>query len=143
MMNAAKLEIIYDFDFDLIGLVCTERDYKLAWLLNQLLNINFVKRAPVKMAFSSGLEFQLVLFDYETENDSYQLLRNKAVMSNDPTRAYLLPELKEYDFFLRIDNITGTIDIETTQESISLLSQVQYSSRIEVEELKNRENLLF
>ncbi len=142
-MSTHKLDITYDFDFDLIGLVCTDRDYKLAWRLNELLSIQLVRSAPVEIAFSQGQQLLLSVFDYQTENDAYQLLRNRGLGRNEDSKQYLLPELKELDYFLRIDNHTGSIDVENIMEELSNLSNVQYCTRIKPNALKEGENLFF
>jgi hypothetical protein len=142
-MSAAKLDMEYDFSFDLLGIVSTAREHKLAWLLNRLLGISFVRRDPVAMPFSSGMVLHIGVFDFATENDAYQLLRNRALEASDAAHHFLLPELKEYDYLLRVDNLTGLLDVAGMREAIAALPEVQYCARIELEGLKSRENLLF
>lgn len=138
-----KLEITYDFDFDLIGIVCSERSFKLAWLLNELLGITLTRQDDIELVYVDGSRIKITNFRYSTENDSYQLLKNKAHWSEETNKPFLLPELREYDYFLMIDNATKMIDVEKIKNGVAQLPMVQYCLLIDLETLKDRENLLF
>ena len=138
-----KLDISYDFDFELIGLVTSARGFKLAWLLNDALYLQLIRMPDVSLEFLDGSKLQFNNFVHRTEHNAYQLIKNKSHLFEQTQKPYLLPELKEYDYFLRIDNATGSIDLETIREKLSLLSQIQYCTSINLEELKSRENLIF
>ncbi|MGB0521548.1 MAG: IPExxxVDY family protein [Flammeovirgaceae bacterium] len=140
---ALKLDITYEFNFDLIGIVCPERSFKLAWQLNQLLGIDLTRQEDIELAYLEGSILKIANFQYHTENDMYQLLKNKAHWSLHSTKPFLLPELKEYDYFLMIDNVTQMIDVERIKDSLSQLTMIQYCLSIDLEQVKDRENLLF
>ena len=42
----ATLSFEYDYDFQLIGLYCHVKDYRLAWALNKRFEFDFVKQEP-------------------------------------------------------------------------------------------------
>lgn len=140
---AVKLEITYEFNFDLIGIVCSERSFKLAWLLNQLLGINLIRQKDLELEYIEGSILKIANFQFNTEHDTYQLLKNKAHWSLHTTKPFLLPELKEYDYFLIIDNMTKMIDVEAIKQAVSQLPVVQYCLSIDLNTVKDRENLLF
>ena len=138
-----KLEISYDFDFDLIGIVSAERCFKLAWQLNQLLGIHLVRQENLEMEYVDGSILKIAKFEYKTENDVYQLLKNRADWFLNTAKPFLLPELKEYDYFVRIDNATKVINIEAIKDAIAQLPLVQYCIPIDLSSLKDKENLIF
>lgn len=140
---AFKLEITYDFNFDLIGIVCAERSFKLAWLLNQLLGIHLTRQQDIELEYLEGSVLKIANFEFRTENDAFQLLKNKAHWSIHTAKPFLLPELKEYDYFLMIDNVTKMIDVEGIKESLAQLPIIQYCLSIDLDTVKDRENLLF
>ena len=140
---AFKLEITYDFTFDLIGIVSAERGFKLAWLLNQLLGIHFVRKEDIEQEYLDGSIMRIANFQYETDHDSYRLLKNRAHWSLHTQKPFLLPELKEYDYLLIIDNVTKLLDIDTIKEHIAQLPIVQYCLTFDLDHIKDKENLIF
>ena len=143
-MSTLKLDITYNFDFNLIGIVCADRGYKLAWRLNQLLSLHLVCCPEIAMEFSGGERLKLNVFEFHTENDSYQLIRNRGMGYGAGDREQrLLPEVREFDYFLRIDNYTGSIDIAYIEQLVRQLPSVAYCRQLNPEDLRDRENLLF
>lgn len=142
-MTPIKLDITYDFDFELIGISSEERGYKLAWQLNHLLHIQFVREPAITIDFSQGRSLDISVYKYHTANDSYQLITNRGLNTTNQERLFLLPELHTFDYFLRIDNATGSIDIHAIEQSIRELPSVEHCRKVNASNLKSRENLLF
>ncbi len=137
------LEISYDFDFELIGIVSSERSFKLAWLLNNSLHLNLARISDFDLEFSNGISLSFANFIHRTEHNSYQLLKNKALEYEEIPKPFLLPELKEFDYLLRIDNMTKGINIKSVKKAISLLPQIQLCQIINLEDVKEKENLIY
>ncbi len=137
------LEISYDFDFELIGIVSSERSFKLAWLLNNSLHLNLARISDFDLEFSNGINLSFANFIHRTEHNSYQLLKNKALEYEEIPKPFLLPELKEFDYLLRIDNMTKGINIESIKEILTSLSQIQLCQIIDLENVKEKENLIY
>jgi len=138
-----KLEISYDFDFELIGIVSNVRSFKLAWLLNADLSVSFYRTEDVELLFIDDSKMTFTHYLFSTENDCYRLIKNKSHLFELTSKPYLLPELKEYDYFLLIENHTQSIDCDKVYEIISQQPQIQYCQRINPAQIKNRENLIF
>ncbi len=73
----AVLTFDLEDDFTLIGIHSAEEDYKLAFLLNQQLNSNFV-RYQYNLDFK-GSEVEFPLFEFKDPNThiNYYLINNK------------------------------------------------------------------
>ena len=50
-MKKSRLDIEYDFDFELLGIHSSARGYKLAWEINQALGIQLVKQPDLVVGF--------------------------------------------------------------------------------------------
>ncbi|MFT5617680.1 MAG: hypothetical protein ACI85I_000905 [Arenicella sp.] len=137
------LEISYDFDFEIIGIVSSERSFKLAWLLNDSLHLDLARISDFDLDFSNGVSLSFANFIHRTEHNSYQLLKNKALKYEKTSKPFLLPELKQFDYLLRIDNMTRGIDIESVKQTLSSLSQIQLCQIINLEDVKEKENLIY
>jgi hypothetical protein len=137
------LEISYDFDFEIIGIVSSERSFKLAWLLDDSLHLDLARISDFDLDFSNGVSLSFANFIHRTEHNSYQLLKNKALKYEKTSKPFLLPELKQFDYLLRIDNMTRGIDIESVKQTLSSLSQIQLCQIINLEDVKEKENLIY
>jgi len=84
----------------IIGIVSTEKDYKLSWLINNLLNLH-LKRGNVDIIPS--LKDKLIPVFYFDQDDisylKYILIKNKY------EDVILFPHLKSFDYFLVISGI--------------------------------------
>jgi len=130
----------YDYDFDLIGISCHAPDYRLCWALNQKLGISLGKKEEglVLRNKKSGEDASHAIFEYFGEEDhvEYFLLLNKTGAS------YLVPEQKAADFLFILRN-NYAIDASEILQQIKTIDLVQTAFRIDAENLKSRENLLF
>jgi hypothetical protein len=70
-----------------------------------------------------------------------QLLKNKALNSAQQL-AYLVPELKNLDYFLLVQDETEQLDLSNFMEKLSRNPLVQSIVRIDISKLKSKENLL-
>jgi hypothetical protein len=142
LMKTTKLILSYEFDFFLIGLTASVKEYKLAWALNNRLQIDLTKNMDLTIETNNGkLTFLNYLF--ETEHCIFRLLKNKSIHEGAGTRAFLAPELSHYDFFFLMEGTHGDwSDIHLTS-LLREIPQVQLATRIEVDKIKSKENFLF
>ncbi|MFM1930988.1 MAG: hypothetical protein RL226_291 [Bacteroidota bacterium] len=132
-----KQEESFDFEFLLFGIVCHEGIHRLCWFLNRHLNLD--------IAYHGGLEIKqkkstrthdLFRFQDEEMNVCYTLIDNRT------EGGVLLPEHKQVDFFLKVED-DNMLDPEELRKKIVEIPSVLACFRTEVMELKHKENLLF
>ncbi len=140
-MKKAKLLIEHTFDFELLGLVSPVKDYKMAWLLNKLFDLNLVRENDLKLDFISAPKLEISNYLLHLPHGFIQLLKNKALNSSLQL-AYLIPELRSIDYFLLIKDETEQTNIPTFVKFLSENPLIQSVMRIEVSKLKSKENLL-
>ncbi len=135
------LEVEYDYDFTLLGISCHAKDYKLCWSINKFLNFNFVKEEDVVFSTKknqSETYFSRYSFVDEDQRLTYTILSNRG--NND----FLLPEhKKQTDFLLKIE---GCLNDDQEKELLAALNEleiIQLAFKIEVENLKSKQNLIF
>ena len=58
-MKKSRLAAVYEFDFELIGIVSMVKEYKLAWNLNQLNLFHLVKAEDIKITKYHDIACQL------------------------------------------------------------------------------------
>ena len=140
-MKKAKLVIEHNFDFELLGLVSSVKDFKMAWLINKLCDLNLVRVKDLELDFVSSPKLEISNYLLSLPHGFIQLLKNKALNSSLQL-AYLIPELRYIDYFLLVQDETEQSNMSTFAQILSENSLIQSVMRIEVTKLKSKENLL-
>jgi len=142
-MKKRKLEAEFDFNFTLFGLISALKEYKLAWLLNNEFNIQLDKARDIEIDFLKSQNLVITNYLFETEHSSFRLLKNKSLDIFKDNLAFLIPELKRFDFLVVIQGFEDTLSDDRVKEILSSVPKVQYVQKFQVEDLKSRENLIF
>lgn len=140
-MKKTKLFIEPTFDFELLGLVSPVKDYKMAWLINRELDLNLVKSDDIQIEFLSSPRLEISQYLLSLPHGFIQLLKNKALNTSQQL-AYLVPELRNLDYFLLVQDQTHQISITTFVEHLSKNPFIQSVVRLDISKLKSKENLL-
>ena len=142
-MKILRLDIEYEYDFNLYGLVSAGKEYTMAWWLNKLFNLHLTKQQDLCYIFNSQDKLLISNYEFSTDHSVIRLFRNKALGTNTYNKPFLLPEIKEYDYVLQI---TGSLSGLYSQELISKIQNipfVQYVKQFDPLSLKFKENLIF
>lgn len=142
-MAKNKLQVTYDFDFLLLALNASVKPYKLAWSLNKDLGLNLVKSENIEIGFNEQKSLSIQNFIDSDEFQTVRLLRNRAEDINGAFNAFLLPELKNFDYFLLLENETNTFNENAFISEIKQIPFVQFITRIDTQSLKSKDNLIF
>lgn len=145
-------------EFGLIGICSTLEGYKLAYLINKKLKINFSKtRADVLLNVNqTELHFELYKYeDLKTKSILY-LVQNKSKYNQtnaaDTTSLfqveqtiykYLIQSHKQAEFLLKIEDDFNAFTIKTLIASLNEIPQLISAFEIPFNEIKSAENLIF
>lgn len=142
-MAKNRLEVSYDFEFDLIAVNTSVKEYKLAWAINKKLGLELGKKANISIDFSGGKSLSISNFYCETSHQIYRLLKNRAEDFDEQYNAYLIPELKNFDYFLMIADDSSTFEINPFISVIKQIPFVQFAVSVDTAVLKSKDNLIF
>ena len=149
-----------EIDYQLIAIHSSLEDYRLAYYINQNLPINLKKEnCNIQISNKEG-ETQFTRFVFEDSKDIvWNLVQNKndvfvpsqnsnqglfAETNNKfSTKIYLIPEFKNVDFFLKIENGEVNIDVSKITNCIKKIDRVSTVYAVEVEKIKSKNNLIF
>jgi len=138
-MPKLSIDIAYEIDFKIFGIVTPIQEYKLAHYLNTKLRLN-LKRIIDREVFDvkSNLFqfFKQYYFKDDLDKLDYYLLKNKNLSS------FCLPEFKIMDYLLLIN---GERYDQNDKQLISQLNKIKSVSSvmsIQAEKVKNVENIL-
>ena len=140
-MKKTTFTIKPTFDFELLGLVSPVKDYKMAWLINRDLNLDLVRSEDVQIEFLSSPRLEISQYFLSLPHGYIQLLKNKALNTSQQL-AYLIPELRNLDYFLLVQDQTQQISITNFVDHLAKNSQIQSVVRLDVSKIKSKDNLL-
>lgn len=138
-----KFNIEPDYEFSVFAIVSPVKEYKLAWYLNGCLDMDFAKSDDIELLHSKEESKYISNFMSHTEYSSVTLLKNKLVDKDGVSVGFLIPELKRFDFFLKIEGESIDEISEDLPEKLKSLPCVQYFEKLKIENLKSKDNLLF
>ncbi len=159
-MAKLTLDIDYDYDFFLLGLNSSEKDYILCYQLNKVLGTSLVREDEDLQLFSTkngNATFSLYKHDDDSNESDWFLVSNKGIanMQNNTViglfdtveasqnnRAFLIKEKKEIDYFIQIAPIPTQSEKEGLVKAIKTIASVQLVQEIDPTTLKSKDNLL-
>ena len=152
-IHKLHLEEFDEIDYQLIAIHSSLEDYRLAYYINQNLPINLKKEnCNIQISNKEG-ETQFTRFVFEDSKDIvWNLVQNKndvfvpsqnsnqglfAETNNKfSTKIYLIPEFKNVDYFLKIENGEVNIDVSKITNCIKKIDRVSTVYAVEVEKIK-------
>lgn len=139
-MARHKLEIEYEYDFILFGIVCHEKDYRFVWSVNNTLPGEFSKDEDILIREkneSAATPFSVFRYPDEEMHTDYYILLNK----NEGK--YLVPEHKKADYLFMIKGELLEDLKETVLQKLRSLSQVLMVYEIDAASLRSKQHLIF
>lgn len=142
--------------YSLIAIHCSLEDYRLAYLLNTVLNLK-LKRKNKDLDFS---EANYSIYEWEDKNqlitwnlvsnickveknnksDSDSLFNNQSVIV---TTYNLIPESKRVNYFLKIDHQSEFYNEKKIVSTLLNVPQIVTAYKLETDHLKSKTNLIF
>jgi hypothetical protein len=150
-----------EVDYQLIAIHTSLEDYRLAYYINQNLPIILSKsNCNIQISTKNGeTQFTRFMFDDEKTGVCWDLIQNKNDIQLSPqrvneglfaetnskfsTKAYLIPEFKKVDYFLKIDNSAEIIDVAQIAGLINKIERISTVYSVDVENIKSKNNLIF
>lgn len=135
-----KLEVDYEYDFILIGISSHEKAHRVAWGVNQVLELDLSRTDPYTISLRKDepfSEFTRFSWDHPDFEATYTLLTNKG------THGLLVAEQRQADYFLIAQ---GPFTPGDEGEMISKLRTLHFllmAYRIDPQVLKSKQNLIF
>jgi len=126
--------------FLLIGIVSHENDYRLSWAFNQYLKLKFIKAESLTISqpkLEENQIFSVFKFDDQENVIQYFLIANKS------ENGFLVPELKNVDFILKIE---GDIKDQTAKNLVIQIKKMEFvNTAFKIEDIsaKGLKNLIF
>lgn len=126
-------------DFDLIGIICAYKDYRLCFEINQILGIELVKTNDLEIKLEkNGSTGIFSLYQYlNTDDEQYYLITNKGNIS------FFIPEQKHVDYFMMIKNKSSLTDLDDIIKQLKTVSMINSVFVVDAQKLKSADHFLF
>ena len=146
-------EDFYEETFALVALHSSLDDYAMVYALNNSLKTK-LKRSPADLDMSENFSFPFFEWKDELNHRSWTLITNcssreESAGSEDLfkneisyTTHYLIPEHREVDYFLKIEQDDEEID-EALIKAILGIPKIITAYSIDIDKLKSKNNLIF
>ena len=156
-----SMEDLYEEEYQLIAIHTSLEDYRLAYFLNQTLSIKLKKCEDDLHVKSKKGEANFTRFEYEQTDLClfWNLIQNKSnninnvqiavedLFSNDTNSflkpIFLLPEFKNIDFLLKLDQDLSTNSINGYISKINSIDKIKMVYAIDKQNIKTKNNLIF
>ena len=162
-MGKHTLQVEYDYNFVLIGIVSQEKDYRVCWALNNKLELELTKSESLEIKGKkqdSPSYFSLYLYNQEDDFKEYSVISNfsESKISEKKTlnlfddikvttaysqNEWLIPEYKQMNYFFVIKGDVTEDEVEEIINKIQEIELIQAVLKINVEQLKSKQNLIY
>lgn len=144
------LEDFYDEWFMLVALHCNQEDHVLVYALNSTLKTGF-KRSKQDVDIAENLSFAMFEWFDEKTDSNWSLFPNSTFGHGDlnmtglfenmssSAKHHLVPEYKEVDYFIKIDQEVSDKLVKSIQE----IPTVMTAYMVDCEKLNSKKNLIF
>ena len=136
--NILKIETV--FEFELLGISTSLPDFQLVWNINKELDLHLKRIADHQISFKNNKFLKTSHFQHKAENLNISLIKNKVIESE--SFAFVVPEAKNIDFFLLIQDDTGDLEILNVKNTLSKIKNVILVQKMDVQQLKSIDNLI-
>ncbi len=133
-----KLELQADTDFLLAGIICSYKDYRLCFELNDVLKLQLKRKKDHTVYL--GKPGAVAVFSHYAFTNKFG--EEFFVLSNKSTTGILVPEKSAFDFWVMIKKTGGNFNFNEFITKIKSIEIVSAVSEIFPEQLKSTDNLL-
>jgi len=138
-MQRSNLNLEFDYNFELISIVSSWRDYRLCWDFSKKLNLELSREEDIEI--HNQKKRSLTYFNLFTYEDEFNFL-HYFFIANKSSGSYLIPELKKIDYFLMIKGCSACLQKKDIIQEIKTLNSVQAIFETNPNSLKSKENLI-
>lgn len=160
-VHKVYIEEFEEDDYYIIAIHTSLEDYRLAYFINREIAIRLSKNdSDIQSQVKEGeTSFARFTFEDEKNDIKWNLVQNKNeiegkentitqdLFSNSKnsfsSSAYLLPEYKKVDFFLKIENAEKDINITEIVSKISAIDSIKMVYNVDKDKIKSKNNLIF
>ncbi len=147
-------DILEDSDFTLIGIYASLEDYRMAYLINQKLQIK-LQRKTKDFQLNNSARFPIFEWEDKKQQKTWNLVTNEfsenlqnnntgnLLFEETTNRTYMFPNNKKVTYLLKISETIKDSEKQKILSTITEIKQVVIAYDIPIEKIKNKDHYLF
>ena len=157
-LHKLLVDDFYDTSFVLFAIHCRLEDYRLAYLLNQHLDLRLERKTQDLDYKYFAASYSIYEWEDEVLDTTWNLVSNVCKKEEDALQSSgslfqnqntiiktynLLPEFKNVDYLIKVSNEYKTINERLTLSKIQAIPQVITTYSIDTDQIKSKDHLIF
>lgn len=136
MKKLSKNFIIDSYDYKLIGLVSSCKEYKLGWIINDIFHTSLKKQENDLISLINKKSVE-VSFLKSTENKKFlKLISNK--LQNKTVNSHLIPSLSHFDYLLQFSLDFFDFDNDEIINKLKSHNLIQFANFVDIKIIKEK-----
>ncbi len=140
-MSKKRLEVEVEDEASVIGIVTSLKDYKLAWKINQVFEIELILVDELVMNFTKSKKAAFSNYCYQIDYNKIDLVKNKSIDKEEVE--YMAKELLHIDYFLLIDGEGQFMELPDMVKMLQSIPELSFVQLIDTTKLKSKDNFIF
>ncbi|MGE0771736.1 MAG: IPExxxVDY family protein [Cyclobacteriaceae bacterium] len=140
-MKKKRLEIEYNYDFYLVGIISSARGYKLAWDINQTIGVHLTKQPDLTIQHKDKITGTYTHYLGSSTINLIRLFRNRPG-ENEAAKNLLVPEYPHFDYIVMMQG-EDPLDHNRLQEYLRTIPSVELVAFIPLDTLKSKDYFIF
>lgn len=132
-----RIDVI-DFNFYIWGIHSPMEDYRLCWLLNNMLQWNFRRVDDLEIYNEYNMLMSFHTYKHENKEDLYSI----ELIENKHDGFVLLPELRNFDYLFLFQGEEDYFDKDEITVILKQLQGIQSIFEIDIAQIKSKYKLL-
>ena len=136
MIKGSDIEFYAD-NFKIIGIVSSLKGYKIAWILNNLLNIQLKKEDNLLIKLINNEYLSVSYFNYKLKNKYIRLISNKLNIINNK-KSHLITSLSKFDYLIQYSENFFEFESFNIINEIKRDNRIQFANFVDINKLKEK-----
>ncbi|NRA93347.1 MAG: IPExxxVDY family protein [Psychroserpens sp.] len=157
-LHKLQVDDFYDTSFVLFAIHCRLEDYRLAYLLNQYLDLRLERKGQDLDYKYFAASYSIYEWEDEVLDTTWNLVSNVCKKEEDALHSsgslfqnqntiiktyHLLPEFKNVDYLIKVSNEYKTFNERLILGKIQAIPQVITTYSIDTNQIKSKDHLIF
>lgn len=132
-----RLDIPVEYDFILLAVISSMKDYRLCFELNKKLKLKFIRQPELELKDAKHNRSEYTYFRWRNSRTREEII----LILNKGSNGVLIPEMKNVDYFMLIKNQPLDV-IEKLIDGMNEIDNIGGVYELDPAELKSAENFL-
>ena len=122
-------------NYKVIGIVSTFKEYKVAWYLNQLFDINLIKKKDEEVRLVNSSVIKISFLEFKIGKRHIKLISNKLKKSS---KSNLISSLSNFDFFIIFSKNFFEFKDYDIIDRLKTNNTFQFANFVDINKLKDK-----